>query len=208
MHNVTPYKFLHTVDDTKYGYGVATTGQFVMAVAHEVPVKKKILWFDHISNKLETLSAMVLPTRVMGMISMISCACPNDDETMPSDEDIVDDFRSLTEMSFSNSLHNNEIAQDEFNDAMWSLKKSTIMDDLPVFTDLKKMGWTHMASARDYLMRHSYWVRSSRPNDSLSVTDVKYFCSKNEGLTIISVEVITLPFEFIEKLNKEIGELV
>ena len=208
MHSRTPYKFIHKVDDTNYGYGVSSNGMFVVAVAHEIPVKRKILWFDRATTDLETLNAMAIPTKVMGVISLLSASAPNDDETYPSDEDIVDDFRSLSKITADNLLHNNDIDQSEYNDAMWAFKKATILDDVSVFTDLKKSGWTHVASQRDYMMRHSYWVRSSRPNDCLSITDVKYFQGKKENdLTLISMEIVTLPFEFINKLNTlELGE--
>lgn len=207
MRNHTPYKFIHKIEDTQYGYGVSSNGVFVVAIAHEIPVKRKVLWFDRITNDLETLNAMAIPTKVMGAISLISASAPNDDETYPSDEDIVEDFRSMSQMMADNLLHQKEIEQSEYNDAMWALKKATILDDVSVFNDLRKGGWTHVASQRDYMMRHSYWVRSSRPNDCLSITDVKYFQGKKESdLTLISMEVVTLPFEFINKLNIELGE--
>ena len=93
MRNHTPYKFIHKIEDTQYGYGVSSNGVFVVAIAHEIPVKRKILWFDRITNNLETLNAMAIPTKVMGAISLISASAPNDDETYPSDEDNVEDFR-------------------------------------------------------------------------------------------------------------------
>lgn len=210
MHSQTPYKFIHSVDDTDYGYGFSNTGQTVLAVVHKVPVKQRIWLFDRVTNRLETLTAMAVPADVMMTISMLACVAPNDDGTIPEDRVVIEDSRSFLQKTLKELLDEGSIDQSTYNSRAWDIKKSETRDELSLFDDLPKVGWTHVASDTNYLMRHSYWAHSDHEEKCLSILDVKYFCSgkntDNQALIPMDMTTITIPFEFVYKLNKELGE--